>query len=306
MIEAQWFLSLSDRLSGSRFRRIGGRGDNPSTVDELIRYDRPDIILLNDGRPILVIEKTREVPTGHNVGQRMARLVRAVEMGVPTIYYFPFDARKHGKHTSICNLNIRIVSAFFNMARIHNTPALAINWPSTTNGELIVDGSEDERVKTVVEDYLGTENPWCPEVRNQMKLMEDEYDARLRRYPEYGSPPSSVEMLGTSRLCRSPELASAPPTFASRTETVVYTIGMTPEKCRREDPYTGTQFIYDYLWCRNGPRVADKKRNLVLKFPLIDEEIWHRCNPDDDGRKSCNWYLTANCLWFRNGAVFLR
>ena len=39
---------------------------------------------------LLVVKKTREVPTGHNVGQRMARLIRAVELGIPTIYFCPF------------------------------------------------------------------------------------------------------------------------------------------------------------------------------------------------------------------------
>ena len=48
-------------------------------IQKLLKYDRPDIILVKEGVPKLVIEKTREVPTGHNVGQRFARLVNAVE-----------------------------------------------------------------------------------------------------------------------------------------------------------------------------------------------------------------------------------
>ena len=85
----------------------------------------------------------------------------------------------------------------------------------------------------------------------------------------------------------------------------MYRIGMTPEKCRREDPYTGTQFIYDYAYCRSGPNAVDKRRNLILHFPLIDRDTFVERNPDDPSRKSCNWYLTASALAFRDETIEL-
>ncbi|MFL6318179.1 MAG: hypothetical protein ACJ73C_15780, partial [Nitrososphaeraceae archaeon] len=57
-----------------------------------------DIILVEDEVPKLILEKTREVPTGHNVGQRFGRLVNAAEEGVMVIFFLPFIARKHGKY----------------------------------------------------------------------------------------------------------------------------------------------------------------------------------------------------------------
>ena len=40
------------------------RKNNPEYIQKLLKYDRPDIILVKEGIPKLVIEKTREVPYG--------------------------------------------------------------------------------------------------------------------------------------------------------------------------------------------------------------------------------------------------
>lgn len=81
---------------------------------------------------------------------------------------------------------------------------------------------------------------------------------------------------------------------------------MTPDKCKRQDPYTGTTFIYDYMLCRNGVNVSDKYSNLVLYFPNLTREIWLNKNPNNLNTKSCNWYLTANLMLFNNGYLFIR
>ena len=89
--EHDWFKSLDPRLKNIQSKKILSRGSNkPEIVNELILYDRLDIIFLLDDKPVLVLEKTEEVPSGHNVGQRIGRLARAVELGVPIIKFFPF------------------------------------------------------------------------------------------------------------------------------------------------------------------------------------------------------------------------
>ena len=88
LIEADWFKSLNKKFSDSKVALIKSRGNNLPIIEKIISYDRPDIILLKNNKPLLVVEKTREVPTGHNVGQRMARLVRSVELNIPTIFFF--------------------------------------------------------------------------------------------------------------------------------------------------------------------------------------------------------------------------
>lgn len=312
LIEALWFKGLSPILKDSAYKKIGPRKSNPPAVEELIRYDRPDIILLENEKPVLVVEKTREVPTGHNVGQRIARLVRAVESGIPTIKFFPFDARKHGDFTSICNLNARLIAAFFRMKEIHGVPILAVNWTADDHGELIDDGSEDDRMKAIVHDYLSSGHAHdSAEIVRQLAAMQDEYRNRVRRFPKYAEyPGDSVRALDTDDLLRRVKGHVEPKAllgaFKHRANSMLYVMKMTPRACRREDPYTGTQFIYDYLWCRSGADPGAKHTNLVLQFPLISRNVWYAANPNDAGRKSCNWYLTASALWFSDGLDLLR
>ena len=308
--EYSWFVTLDKRLKAARFERIGQRGSNPSVIDDLIVYDRPDVILLNNGKPVLVIEKTREVPTGHNVGQRVARLVRAVELGIPTIKFFPFDARKHGTHTGICNLNARLLLTFENMWNIHETPVVAINWPSDSYGELIEDESADAQLSNLISGYLDSDfDHDCAEFEDAREFQLGEYSTRCAAYAPYANPPPSLRIDKTSTILKElgVSLKSDKATqLLLRQESVLYEIGMNEDKCRREDPYTGTQFIYDYLYCRNGPTTGDKFRNLILYFPNIREDVWNSKNPDDPSRKSSNWYLTANAHVFSDGWSLLR
>jgi hypothetical protein len=308
--EYSWFITLDNRLKAARFERIGQRGSNPSVIDDLIIYDRPDVILLNNGKPVLVIEKTREVPTGHNVGQRVARLVRALELGIPTIKFFPFDARKHGAHTGVCNLNARLLLSFENMWNIHETPIAAINWPSDSHGELIEDESADAQLSRLISGYLDSDfDRDCAEFEGARELQLGEYSTRCAAYVPYAKPPPSLRIDSTSTILRELGVSLKSDNaiqLLSRKESVLYEIGMNEDKCRREDPYTGTQFIYDYLYCRNGPTTEDKFRNLILYFPKIREDVWKSENPDDPSRKSSNWYLTANAHVFSDGWSLLR
>jgi hypothetical protein len=309
-IEGRWFKQLSASFSTADIAKIQSRGENPQVVNDLVKYDRPDIILLNNDIPVLVVEKTREVPTGHNVGQRVARLVRALEEGVSTIVFFPFDAKKHGDYSSMCNMNIRLIKAMQIMDSIHNTPILAINWPADNYGELVDDGSEDQDIATIVDSYVRSGfDPQCNSFQEQKSVMNDEYNRRLNNHPKYGDPPPSAIIQNTedflSSLVADYPVSELEP-LRKRSESLVYLMKMTPAKCKRQDPYTGTQFIYDYIWCRNGPLPVQKTRNLILHFPLIKKETWNELNPNDSSGKTCNWYLTANGMTFEDGCLLVR
>lgn len=308
--EFRWFIGLAPEFQSAQFERIEARGKNPPVIENLIRYDRPDVILLIGGRPVLVLEKTREVPTGHNVGQRMGRLVRAVELGVPTIKFFPFDARKHGVHSSICNLNARLLLAFEQMSVIHETPTVAVNWPSNESGELLDDSRADRTLSDLLQQYVASGfDRDCAAFYRARVAQREEYKRRCEVFAGYGEPPPSLTIENTQdALARlgADLIFDGVHLLARRQESVVYEIGMTESKCRRTDPYTGTQFIYDYIYCRTGSGVEDKRRNLILHFPKIRQQVWERENPDDSRRKSCNWYLTANALVFSDGQIVLR
>jgi len=65
--EGEWFKNLSTSFKNAELLEIESRGKNPKIIEQLIEYDRPDIILVVDGKIKLALEKTEEVPTGHNV-----------------------------------------------------------------------------------------------------------------------------------------------------------------------------------------------------------------------------------------------
>lgn len=307
--EGLWFRDLVPRLNDAEMETIGNRGNNPDHVSKLLTYDRPDIVLCERGEPVLVVEKTSEVPSGHNVGQRVGRIVRAAEHDVPVIKFMPFDAKKHGEYASLCNLNARILDAFLKMWDIHDVPVMAINWPADNEGELIRDGTQDDFLQDVVRDFLdsGMSNR-ADKILETRRIMEREYDERVQAYKPYGSPPSSVEIVSTDQFVKTMHERmdgefEADPGILSRDETVVYKIGMSPQNCRREDPYTGTQFIYDYQHCRDGPDPSDKSRNLVLNCPKIPKDRWLEANPNDRSRKSFLWYATANGIALKDGFI---
>jgi hypothetical protein len=309
-IESSWFKDLHKSFKNIESKLILNRGNNPSAIENLIQYDRPDIILIRNGVPVLVIEKTREVPTGHNVGQRVARLVKAVENRIPTIKFFPFDAKKHGEYSNICNLNIRLLLAFEKMWSIHGCPIIALNWKSDDDGELIDDGSEDNEIKQVINDFvLSNFSSRCNSFAAIRKNNNTEYANRLSRRSQYGLPPPSVEFQNTIVFLKTLNFGIDSKTNQSlikNTKSLVYTIGMTEDKCKRQDPYTGTQFIYDYAYCRTGTKPSDKNINLFLLFPNIRKSVWEKKNPNNLDSKSCNWYLIANALIFSDGILLLR
>lgn len=309
LTEANWFSSLHPMLDidKNNYHIIERRGSNPPLIEEITKYDKPDIILVKDGVPLLVIEITQEVPTGHNVGQRFARLVRAVEMGIPTIYYFPFDAKKHGEHANICHLNIRLLKAVEKMLEIHNAPLLCVNWITDEAGEIITDGSENDKIKEIIKSYIESDfNKFCDGIVAHLEFMREEYRMRLAERPSYAYLPNSVKKERTRDFISEYGISGVPETIVQRPFTYIYTMDMTPAKCKRQDPYTGTAFIYDYLVCRNGADVCEKNNNLVLYFPSLTKEIWERKNPNNLATKSCNWYLTANMLVFEDGYIVVR
>lgn len=306
-VEARWFMQLDERLADAATRAIGTRGSNSPVVDSLVAYDRPDIILLDEGTPMLVLEKTSEVPTGHNVGQRLARLVRAAEHGISTFFFLPFESRKHGAYSSVCRINARLLTAMRRMTEIHHVPVLPVEWPADDHGTLITDGSEDTALADLVSAALDSWPAlWPNAISKHRSWLATEEQRRIEQFPSYAKLPPSVAIRDTSEFFNEVEftpLADSP--LEARAESLVYRIGMTPENCRRQDPYTGTQFIYDYAWLREGPTPADRTKNLILHIPHVDLRTWQELNPNDPSSKSCNWYLTADAIVLSDGVISL-
>jgi hypothetical protein len=304
-------------LGSASFHRMGSKGQNPKPVDELLEYDRPDIILTYGSQPVLSLERTEEVPTGHNVGQRFARIVRAAELHVPCVYFFPFAAQKHGKETQEREaemktnqryVNARLFDAIQQMERIHNSLVVPVCWPVDDHYELLRSTKKDAEVKevvsAVVENTLkkGTIDDLrkVPSVVKAQESALREREARLKSQSRYASPPPSVEIVETRSLIDLHDDfgSSIRRLLSLRHESVVYTIGM---NYIRADPYAGTLIVYDYAYARNGTSPRNRSRNLIANIPNIRTSEWER---QSTKRKDISLFSKfADAILLRDGVV---
>jgi hypothetical protein len=305
--EALWFKQLDDRLLGVDHRIL--KGDLPDYITNLLAYDRPDIIMAVDKEPVLVVEKSSEVPSGHNMGQRFGRMVRAAEHDVPSIMFFPYLAMKHGTHAGECYANARYFKAMWEVSRIHDTPFWSINWPCDDDAELINDGTEDELLGQFITEFIdnGFEVDGLDVADDIKEEMQWGYDRSVDVNPAYESLPRSAKIRDTEAVVdewrEERGEVELPDEFFDREETLVYKCNMSPSKCRREDPYAGMQFVYDYGWCREGPDPSEKHRNLVINVPKVTRSTWVTKNPNDPSRKSSQWYATAEGFALKDGVI---
>ena len=276
--EAEWFRTLDPRLANATEVAITDAQLWPS-VQRVLLYDRPDIVLLDGETPILVVEQTVEVPSGHNVGQRFARIAAAAEAGVPVLYFGPYAARKHGGITAGPRyVNVRLFQALDALVRTRDTAVTAINWPVDDRFEVRRDQGKDADVR----DYLSTLLTLHSNQPNLIQLNRDilqsdvhrrmvaERNAFARtsiRNPEqYDSPPPSVEILTIPEFEQ--RHGQSDWTLQGANELVTYKVGM---NYIRSDPYTGMAMLYRYLYVLENPA-----RALVLWFPNITEAMWRK------------------------------
>jgi len=307
--EGRWFQNLSRHFHDAELKIIGPRGTNSHIIEEIIKYDRPDIILIVDNEVKLVLEKTEEVPTGHNMGQRFARIVRSAELHLPFIFFAPFVAMKHGTYANQCYINARVFYAIKKLSEIHQTPIMLVNWICDDEYELIRDGREDEELAILIDDIISNDFDFEKSTLTQQVFtkMDDEYKARIKMHPNYQNPPKSVLIRKTddfkTEYLSDFDISKIPKYFFSRDKTLLYKIGMTPQNCRREDPYTGMQLVYDYHWCRYGENTMDRSTNLVLWIPYVDVQTWKTKNPNEINKKRHLYYSIPDLLVLKDGLI---
>lgn len=306
--EGLWFQSLHERLNSSQIHSITEvLGTNPS-LDSVLVYDRPDIVLADSGRPILVLERTVEVPSGHNVGQRFARLAAAAQCRVPIVYFGPYAAYKHGGATQGPRyMNLRLFYALDLMVEVEGAAVTTVNWPVDRNYEIIQTPEKDTRVIAYLNvffqlyDRLGLPdiNPGIMASSFQeQQLVERRRFIRTKvRNPEqYDNPPSSVCVGASERLPVDDD--AIPISELQHNETVLYKIGMT---YIRSDPYTGMAMLYEYLYA-GGPTA--RNRNFILNMPKISQSMWRSAATSPQERKDIRLFkLCADGILFQDGYV---
>ena len=105
-------------------------------VTQLFEYARPDAVITVDGQPVVSIEQTQMNPSGHNIPQRFSFHVRAAELRVPSILYYPEYARRVFSDPNVRYLNIRVPLAQIRLSSIYRIPALTVFWPTDPNTKL--------------------------------------------------------------------------------------------------------------------------------------------------------------------------
>lgn len=302
--EARWFTDQIPglrKLPDSNLVPINTLANNPE-VERMLRYDKPDIILEKNNKVVLALEKTTEVPTGHNVGQRFARIVCSAEENVPFVYFFPFAARKHGDYTSVCWVNARLFDAVKNLSKFHSIPILLVDWPVDKDYELIRDGSQDQFISDVLTELFNNKFSFStPIIKKIYNIVKKKQREAIVRHPDYAELPGTATIVETKNYLRKLNKrvsVNLPSYFASRKESLIYTIGM---RYVRSDPYTGTQLIYDYAKCRTGPSKRDRNINLVLYMPYITFQMWNKV-ARKTSRKDIKLYsVFADAIQFKNG-----
>lgn len=123
------WLKNSPRLI-SCTKRISYDNCSYAKVLALVEYARPDFILTVDGEPLLSVEITQMNPSGHNMPQRFSCLLRAAEMGVPSIFYCPKYARRSTSDPKERYINVRMPLAQLRLSEIYEVPSLTMFWPT--------------------------------------------------------------------------------------------------------------------------------------------------------------------------------
>jgi hypothetical protein len=289
--EADWFSSLHPELNSATERPI--TGSHNQAISQVLSYDRPDIVLVHEDEPILVVEETIEVPSGHNVGQRFARIVAAAELGVPSLYFGPYVAQKHGGATAGPRyVNARLFHALDRLESATGTSVTTINWPIDASYEVRRDSSKDDDVKEYIGTFLDLYSRFGrADISNQLmksnvyQRMKTERDTfvsnRIQNPQQYDSPPSSVELISRSAF---ETRFGAGALSTSFKKVVLYKVGMTKI---RSDPYTGMALLYRYLY------VAAKETALVLWFPSVTTAMW-RAAASNSNRKDIRLFRLAS------------
>lgn len=302
--EADWFKGLHASLADADEVAITDAKHWPSMAG-LLGYDRPDIVLLSDGRPILVVEETVEVPSGHNVGQRFARLAAAAEHQVPCLYFGPYVARKHGGATQGPRyMNLRLFGALEAMVRVTGAAVTTINWPVDQDCEVRRDAQKDDDVRefiaTLLDLYEGQPSADLnaqilrSDVHRRMMAERAKFVGTIKRAEQYDLPPESVQVLTNETFCAAFEHDPRKHGISAR-EIVLYKVGM---KSIRSDPYTGMAMLYHYLYI-----AEHRDRALVLWFPEIDQAAWRTASARPN-RKDVRLYKHASeAILFRDGFV---
>lgn len=301
--EGMWFINLHSDFHNAQLVVIPNtqREQARYGIDRVLQYDRPDIILKDNDEVIFVLERTVEVPSGHNVGQRFGRLVAAAKERIPVVYFGPYMAYKHGGITAGPRyMNLRLFYSLKNVSDYYDTAITTINWPVDSACEVLKTPVKDQRLKEYLEMYLRYYNMYgmrgLTEYIKNSSFQDEQYaeqesfaNREILNPEQYDGPPDSVEIMSRRQFER--EYCHVPGLSPAIQYVEIYHVGM---QHIRSDPYTGMAALYHYLYGRD-------ELIQILHFPNIYFEEWRHLRPNTKTYRMYKEFCTG--ILFADGLV---
>lgn len=279
-----------------------------SKVLALVEYARPDFILTVDGEPLISVEVTEMNPSGHNLPQRFSCLLRAAEMGIPSLYYYPEYSRRSTSDPNPRFLNVRIPLAQLRLSELFGVPSLSMFWPTDRASLMPSHDLSDHNMLARFMEYtlrlyieqgkkLALHDPFVMDLQNTMRVKSapnQPYatNASFRTvFPEGDpftkyilgdmaiDPPASCRIELTSELL-SDKYAALRRNFnqvrnqkkvkmlLSRNRTFVYSGTANKQETGPEHPYPGYLSLLDILYLRQEHGQTTRDRSMNLAFEL--------------------------------------
>lgn len=272
------------------------------TVLALFEYARPDAVVVVDGQPVVSLEQTMMNPSGHNIPQRFSCLVRAAELGVPSIMYCPEAARRTFSDPNPRYIQVRVPLGQLRLTRLYGVPSLTVFWPTGANLLPRLDRDAHQQLADVIAAFI--EHRYSPEQMMTAAPVRHAFDEMIRVSHQYGSRyrqnnsvrallPSGfpacddtglvIDPANTARVVETEAMlqsfgrtrrgwSTELDRLAAREHTLYFTGTANAARNDSEHPWPGYLTLLDILYLRTpeGTTTHDRTMNLVYRLPNVD------------------------------------
>jgi hypothetical protein len=311
-----------------------------SKVVALFDYARPDAVITVDEQPVVSIEQTQMNPSGHNIPQRFSFQVRAAELGIPSILYYPEYSRRTFSDPNVRYLNIRVPLGQIRLSRLYKIPALSVFWPtdpvtklptmqqqehkeiaslvalfianSSTLGNLL----NHPTVKAALEKMAGVASQHKGEYRNNpsvRQLMPQGFQSARVAANASIDPPIKAKLAHTSNFLAQleshmkldQEWVSIKRRLLQRPMTIIFPGTANQAKNDSEHPWPGYLSLIDILYARTegGQTPRDRNYNLVYGLSIPSHTALTRLNRPTPPTATFIVDTFADLLIFADGVV---
>ena len=313
------FLNLTEKLKNIL------RLDKPDIIISTIR----------DGleKPLISIELSACKLQSQHIEQRMARIVAAAENGVPAIYICGKELV--GTDDKVVPFDPKHYQLMYKIGNINRVPTFFFHWPTRGKGYIHQEGihgsppindPEIQKAITVIKTLINEEkklsrthsyfnNSFIEEEFSALKsrALGKKYDLYKMAYKKDGEPIKNSTLLeiNTNELLEylsdymdrdvswiDKTIKSFPKRILNREKTIIFKPNTTKSRMfiKAGDPYVGMIASFDYAFCRSGPTVDQRKKNLIY-MPLNKDDSYMKKTLAKDGfnkfyKKDCPFKST--------------